>query len=385
MNKRIRFLLILSLGLALLSACGGKEEALGSGNFVWIDVPVNGLTTPLGKPIQIEGHATSLSGITRIEIWIDGALAATVSNLSIEGDLARFSFDWTPPAAGEYTIQAIGFDGNGAASEADNTRIIVGEQEPTLVVSVTPVTGCPTPIGGGPTPVSCSPQVDGCPTPVGGGPTPVSCPTLVNTVITDTPTSPLEATIQFWADPAEIQAGACTTIRWHAENVSDVVFGGIQQPLDGSYQDCLCSNQRYSLAVTHLDGSEEKRTVDISVTGECVTPTSPPPPQDTTPPPAPSPAVPQNGLTIACKGSQTLTWIPVDDPSGIAGYQVEVQRHSGDNNWSAVSGSPFNTGDKTVDVPVECGWYYRWRVRATDGAGNVGSWSGWSQFTITLT
>jgi hypothetical protein len=169
--------------------------------------------------------------------------------------------------------------------------------------------------------------------------------------------------------------------------VQSVVFGGVQQQMDGSYQDCLCSNQRYTLTVTHLDGTEEKRTVDIIVSGSCVTPTftSTSPPQDTAPPPAPSPAVPDNGLTLSCKASQSLVWLPVDDPSGIASYQVEVQRHSGDNNWQAVGGSPFTAGGKSVDVSVECGWYYRWRVRATDGAGNTGSWSGWWQFTVTLT
>ena len=492
MFKWIQCLLILGLGLALMSACGGSGETPGGGTFVWIDVPVSGLTVPVGQSVQVEGHAASSSGIGYVEIWVDGALATTISSLSMEGDLARFNFEWTPPSAGEYTIQAISFDSGGIASEPDSTRVFVGEipssgpdlaivsvealiagdkdgipfcntrvvysnvgseaipgdfsiqfsfdgtpQETVTVAgglmpgasteatfvyqysdlhyvginldsgniiselnegnnafaearmcaesSVEPtLVGCPTPVGGGPTPVSCSPQVDGCPTPVGGGPTPVSCPTLVNPVITDTPTSLPGATIQFWADPPKIQAGACTTIRWHAENVQGVVFGGIQQPLDGSYQDCLCSNQRYTLTVTHLNGTEEKRTMDINVTGECVTPISPPP-QDTTPPPAPSPAVPQNGLTIACKGSQSLAWLPVDDPSGINNYQVEVQRHSGDNNWQTVGGSPFSTGSKTVNVPVECGWYYRWRVRATDGAGNVGSWSGWSQFAITLT
>jgi len=347
MFKRIQWVLILCLGLALLTACGSGEEVPGSGIFVWIDVPVSGLTVPIGQSVQIEGHATGSSDIGRVEIWVNGVLVSTISSLPMEGDLARFNFDWTPPGPGEYTIQAISFDSGGAASEPDSTRIYVGEGRPTPVITFTPVI-------------------------------------TVTSVLTDTPTSPPGATIQFWAEPPEIQAGACTTIRWHAENVQNVVFGGIQQPLDGSYQDCLCSNQRYTLTITHLDGSEEKRTVDINVTGECVTPTSPPP-QDTTPPPAPSPAVPQNGLTISCKGSQTLTWLPVDDPSGISGYQVEVQRHSGDNNWGAVGGSPFNVGDKTVDVPVECGWYYRWRVRATDGAGNVGLWSGWSQFTITLT
>ncbi len=152
------------------------------------------------------------------------------------------------------------------------------------------------------------------------------------------------AVIQFWADPAEIEAGACTTIRWHVENVQRVIFGGIDQPFDGSYEDCLCENQRYSLGITYLDGTTEKRTVDIAVNGSCATPIPPP---DTTPPPTPSPAVPANGLTIACKGSQSLAWMPVEDPSGIAEYQVEVQRHAGDNNWQDAPGGQISVGGKT--------------------------------------
>jgi hypothetical protein len=40
--------------------------------------------------------------------------------------------------------------------------------------------------------------------------------------------------------------------------------------------------------------------------------------------------------------------------------------------------------DKKTTIPVECGWYYRWKVRAIDGKGNIGPWSGWSRFSITL-
>ena len=347
MNKQVKLLLTLLLGLVALSACGG-EEVPGGGIYVWIDVPVSGLTIPLGQSVQVEGHAASSRGVSSVEIWANGELVATISSLPMEGDLARFSFDWTPPGAGEYTIQAISFDGSGSASEPDATRIFVGDVTPTPVVTVTPVI-------------------------------------TVTSVVTDTPTSPPGAVVQFWAEPPEIQAGACTTIRWHVENVQNVVFGGVQQQMDGSYQDCLCDNQRYTLTVTHLDGTEEKRTVDIMVTGSCVTPTATTPPQDTTPPPAPSPAVPDNGLTLGCKASQNLVWLPVDDPSGIASYQVEVQRHSGDNNWQAAPGGSISVSDKTTSISVECGWYYRWRVRATDGAGNTGPWSGWWQFTVTLT
>ena len=110
----------------------------------------------------------------------------------------------------------------------------------------------------------------------------------------------------------------------------------------------------------------------------------PPPEEDTTPPPAPSPIAPTGGPTLGCAGSVLLSWDAVTDPSGIAGYTVEVQRSSDQATWSAASGSPYTTDLTKQPIAVECGWYYRWRVRATDGEGNVGSYSGWASFAITL-
>ncbi len=360
-----------------------------SGASVWIDVPLDGLVFPSLQPIKIEGHTASPGEISRVEIWINGTLLTTINDPATEGDLATFHAEWTPTAPGEYTIQAVAYSADGAASRPDSARVTFGG------AATTPVSGCPTPLGGGPTPVSCGPEIVGCPSPVGGGPTPVSCVTPVisaTPVVTDTPTSPPGALIQFWADPAQVQAGACTNIRWHAENVQRVVFGGIDQPFDGSYEDCLCANQRYTLNVTHLDGSVERRTVEVAVSGTCATATvpatatfTPTIPSDTTPPPVPTPAVPANGLTLTCRASQNLVWLPVNDPSGIAEYRVQVQRHSGDNNWQDIPGSVF-TGiqGKQLGINVECGWYYRWHVRAIDGAGNPSGWSAWWQFTVTL-
>ncbi|MDI6768647.1 MAG: Ig-like domain-containing protein [Anaerolineales bacterium] len=334
---------------SLLAGC--NLPAASGGVSVWIDVPLDGLAFPDVRAIKISGHAASPGGVSRVEILINGALLTTINNPPMEGALASFHTEWTPGAPGEYTIQVLAFGADGTASSPDSARVTFGEAPATPVESVTPVvTDTPTP------------------------------------VVTDTPTlppPPAATVIQFWAEPSTITAGACTTIRWHVENASRVVFGGVDQALDGSYSDCLCENTRYTLRVTRPDGVEETRTVDIAVTGSCVTPTVPPP-SDTTPPPAPSLQVPANGLSIACKGSQTLAWLPVSDPSGIANYQVQVQRHSGDNNWQAAPGGSITVVGKTTSVPVECGWIYRWRARAVDGAGNIGSWSGWWLFTITL-
>jgi hypothetical protein len=114
------------------------------------------------------------------------------------------------------------------------------------------------------------------------------------------------------------------------------------------------------------------------------TPTAPPPVADTTAPPVPSPVSPTGGTTLACSSSALLNWSAVNDPSGISGYSVEIQRSSDQISWSSAPGSPVNTVDDKASIQVECGWYYRWRVRARDGAGNSSAWSNWATFSVTL-
>jgi hypothetical protein len=199
----------------------------------------------------------------------------------------------------------------------------------------------------------------------------------VTATIEQTGQSPL---IEFWADSTEVTAGTCTNFHWRTKNVSEVVFGGTVRPFEGQDSACPCSTQRYTLTATLPNGSREKRQVTINVSGTCTTPL----PVDTTPPPAPAPDKPTNGSTLSnCVGSTTLMWNAVSDPSGIAEYQLQVQRHAGDFNWSTVS-SPAGLGGTDTSVSVECGWYYRWRVRAVDGAGNTGPWSDWYTFAVPL-
>jgi hypothetical protein len=357
----LRACALMALASLFLSSCAG---AASGGTSVWIDAPADALTLDSMQPIEVEGHAGSPGGVSRVEIWVDGALIETLTELAPKGEFISYHTTWEPDAAGTYTVQAVAYSASGAESSTDSARVTFGaviETPPTPA----PETGCPTPVGGGPTPVSCEPASSGCPTPVGGGPTPVSCEAPI---------------VNFWADPPEIEAGACSNVRWHTENVQGVVFGGQPQALDGSYEACLCATERYSLLVTYLDGTQDKPYVTVTVNGSCETEA----PGDTDPPPAPNPMVPKDGLTIGCKGSQTLAWLPVQDASGIAKYHVQVQRHSGNGKWKGAPGGDLATDGKSVEVPVECGWYYRWRVSAIDGAGNTGAWSDWSEFTISL-
>ncbi|TET55321.1 MAG: hypothetical protein E3J64_00460 [Anaerolineales bacterium] len=83
----------------------------------------------------------------------------------------------------------------------------------------------------------------------------------------------------------------------------------------------------------------------------------------------------------------TLNWNSVSDPSGIGEYQVEMQdRYWLTPPWLTFSASPWTElGGTSLGVGgITCGDEYRWRVRAVDGAGNPGPWSGWAQFSVTI-
>ncbi|MDZ4131865.1 MAG: Ig-like domain-containing protein, partial [Dethiobacteria bacterium] len=255
--------LSLLLGLSLLSGCK-ETESTGSVT-VWLDVPLDGLLFSELRDLNIKGHAEAKDTVSSVEIWVNGALLTTISKPPTEAGLAGFNTKWTPDSPGEYTIQAIAFGADGTSSQPDSVRVTFGEESAESQDEPA---------------VAEKPEPEDVP------------PAASEPPASETPQTEPKATIQFWADPPVIAAGDCTTIRWQVENAGRVIFGGADQPLSGSYRDCLCAAQTYSLRVFNLDGTEERRTLEVRVTGSCETPQPPPPsepPPDTTPPPAPTP------------------------------------------------------------------------------------------------
>jgi RNA polymerase sigma-70 factor (ECF subfamily) len=198
-------------------------------------------------------------------------------------------------------------------------------------------------------------------------PTPTPPPTLTSTPV---------PFIEFTADATTISAGACTTVRWQTEHVQAVHFDGNGVPGVGSHETCPCTAETHTLDVTLPDGSHDVREITISVTGSCVSPTP-----DTQGPPAPTSLTPSDGVVLSCRGRVTLAWNVVKDPSGVAGYYVQLERQINEKAWE-----PVNTwgplSETQIKVPVTCGLGYRWAVRARDGAGNLGPWSSWATFGI---
>ena len=77
------------------------------------------------------------------------------------------------------------------------------------------------------------------------------------------------------------------------------------------------------------------------------------------------------GQQIGRSAIGRVTWPAASDPSGIIAY--ELQRLRGSGPWQTV---PLATANSTsADVALRLGAADAFRVRATDGVGNVGPWS----------
>jgi hypothetical protein len=350
-NLRLAFL----FATLILASCRGGD----TGTYVWIDVPINNLHLSDVQPIKIEGHASNPGGVSQVEVWVNGDLIESISPTATSTNMSIFETVFSPTSPGEYVIQVIAIGSDETSSTPDKSVVQIGEL---IVAAAIEDESTPTP----------TPEIIITVT-----------PSQVPPEDEDEPTEIPLPIVNYWADPTEITAGGCTTLYWETSNVSRVVFGGVEQEFNGSYSDCMCETQSYPLRVTYNDGTQETFQVTINVTGTCGTDTPVP---DTTPPDPPTLLKPLNGTTLTCSSSTILRWDAASDPSGIDEYRVRVERHAGDNNWQAVSGSIFTgiTGLEKM-LSIECGWTYRWRVRAIDGQGNVGDWSGWFAFIDPLT
>jgi len=89
---------------------------------------------------------------------------------------------------------------------------------------------------------------------------------------------------------------------------------------------------------------------------------------DTTAPTAPS------SLSGTASGSNqvNLTWTASTDNVGVTGYLVERCQGNGCSSFAQIGTSATTT---YTDTGVSGGTTYRYRVRATDAAGNLSSYS----------
>ena len=210
-------------------------------------------------------------------------------------------------------------------------------------------------------------------------PTPTSSPV-------GQPTAPPEASVLFWADPTELNAGECSTVQWQTNHVRAVYLDGAGVSGLGAKTFCPCYDETHTLYVTYLDGQSELFSVTLDVTGTCpgspptpISPISPlgsPTPQPTlspgktpaaiptptvmavspaTPEPTPLPSVPSSAFSPV-----ETPVLEVTDPG--TGAREEIgETPSKTEDVSAVPGEPV------ADMPVILGTEAASRPRLVTG------------------
>jgi hypothetical protein len=379
--------------LTLLSLMGGliscAEEA-ETGPRAWIDFPRDRSNAPVGTPVAVISHAYAREGVAEVLLSVNGEAYRRDPPLEPGASFSEVKQEWLPQEEGVYTLQVRTYDTSGEVSNPDTVTVkVVGQQDPTptstatgtveptdtLTPDDTPTatatwTGTPLPTG------TATPTIGPSDTPLPTDtPTPTITPTQLPTA-TPTPTNTFTpippAEVNFRVERDNITAGECTTLHWDVEHATAVYLNGAGVVGHGTQQVCPTNTTTYNLRVEAPSGNVDRNvTVNVSA------------PVDTTPPPVPSPAVPADGLTLTCRSSQSLVWMPVNDDSGISGYYVKLERQVTPGEWQSVRGWGPVSG-KQVEADVQCGLFYRWAVRAQDGAGNYSDWSAWSQFSVGL-
>lgn len=184
-------------------------------------------------------------------------------------------------------------------------------------------------------------------------------------------------------------------------------FEGIVQVVSGGQSELLSPGHFFVIPAGEPPGPElpipisveefnaaarELRSPIIAVDLLIATPTATPTPTatqtpDILPPPAPIPIYPVRNEFMECEYPSWILgegvnvvefiWEEVFDPSGIAYYEMELEILDGDEYrllYSLQSPDP--------SVFADCGYLYRWRVRAVNEIGIIGDFSDYSYFTV---
>jgi uncharacterized protein YjdB len=197
------------------------------------------------------------------------------------------------------------------------------------------------------------PFVSGC----AGGPSAPPPPAITVSVSPPSASVQVTKTQQFTATVANTSN---TAVTWQVAGVAggDATHGTISSA--GMYQAPAAVPNPASVTVTAVSQADNTKSGSATVTVTAA--------PDTT-----SPSAPTNLTATAVSASQiNLTWTASTDNVGVTGYRVERCQGTGCSNFAQIatpSGTNFN------DTGLSASTSYSYRVRATDGAGNLSGYS----------
>ena len=364
------FLMIVLMMSLILAACTdisqemaaeylteeAKEPAtIYAGPQSWIEFPADGDILPLGE-LTFTVYSADPKGVVGVDLILNGAPLppASVTALGDAGGstLVRVDPVWDPPAKGEYILEA---KAQSAAGYGKGTSIRFCIETCGKEVAAAEPSDTPTP----------DTDATGTPTPFGTG-------TATVTVTGDVP-----VTISFWGESPYTNAGDCTLLGWDVSgNPQQVLLGGAPVNNKGALQICPCVDTTYTLQVKKGDGSTEKATVTVTVSGSCTVETTPPPVATTEAPPPDT-----SGPTIS---EQWLVWesckffgqATISDPAGVSSAKFHLNKNGegwgsiwmsniGGDTWQAEVGISVDDG---MGTPVGTIEFY---IESTDNNNNT--------------
>jgi hypothetical protein len=212
---------------------------------VIIQSPASGAQISVGNQIILQATASGAKDIIRLEVSVDGILAAMTSNPDGISSLT-VSKAWTFATPGEHVISARADTESGKRSSPASVRlsVVATGTGPTAEPTPGEQTSTPTPT------LTPTPEPEDTPTP--------------------TPTTVPPPLIEFFqASPSSIDAGSCTTLQWgKVHNATEASIepdiGGVGTP--GSQTVCPLETTTYVLIATGAGGTSEASTT-VTVTG----------------------------------------------------------------------------------------------------------------------
>jgi hypothetical protein len=373
----------LILPLALLAVLAGILSCapVETGPRAWIDFPLDGSKYFPDTTVTVTCHAFAREGVAEVQLAVNGQ-AYRIGQPAQPGEqFVEIEMEWLATEPGDYLLSVTAFSMAGETSNPAHVTVTVVGKVPEFLLTPTEIrTEVPlteTPVA----PTTAPPAPTGTPRPPIATPPP---PTGTARPPTATPPPPPPNIVSFTANPPSIDAGQCSRLSWAVEGAISAVYLDTEGVSDHDSRDrCPTTTTTYTLRAVGPGGERTANaTVEVTRPSPTPIPPSPTPIPDTQGPPAPSLVSPTGGQGVGC-GDVTLRWNPVSDPSGIGMYYVKVEKVTG----SYKSGA-WNTTATQLVIPVawfECGQSYRWSVAAEDGLGNMGPWSEWGEFTVTVT
>jgi hypothetical protein len=358
--------LVLLGAMALLLSCAPAQ----TGPRAWIDWPQNGFETRAGTTLTVIAHAYAEDGVGEVQLGVDRQPYRVVTPDQAGEQFVEISADWLADEPGTYLLSVTAFDVNGQASNPASVAVRVTGEGPGLTPIPSPLTTALTMTLESPTVAPPTGTPEELPLATATSPAP---PTGTPVPPTATPLPP--RIVSFEVSRSQITAGECVRFSWRVDGSPTAIYfdgEGVTSP--DSREKCPAATKEFELRAEGTGGGDTARLTVVVV--------QPSPTPDTQGPPAPGGLSPTGGAEVGC-GDVTLSWNPVSDPSGVVTYYVKVEKTTG----TPKSGGWTSTGTK-LTIPaswLECGQGYRWAVRAEDGAGNIGPWSGWGPFVVELT